>query len=68
MCMCVSVHMYLTYDPVVPLLGVFQHELKPRTQPVYTPMFITLLMTVTGVCRQLHAQNTAHRCWNIIQP
>ena len=67
-CVYVSVYMYLTYDPVVPLLGVFQRELKARTQPVSTPMFITLLMTATGACGQMNAQNMTHVCRNIIQP
>ena len=42
-----TLNIQLTYDPAIPLLGIYPEELKAGSQRgVCTPMFITALFTV----------------------
>ena len=49
-----TLKMDLPFDPVTPLLGIYQKEPKTLIQNnISTPMFITVLFTITKIWEQL---------------
>ena len=46
-----------SYDPAIPLLGIYPEETKIE-KDTYTPMFFVALFTIARTCKQPKCQST----------
>ena len=59
----------LSYDPAVPLQGIYLEKMKaPMQKDICTPKFTAALFTIAVVNIYVHTYTHTHIQWNTTQP